>query len=61
MNVEIERIDSEIAELERRLTDPELGKGTAHTLARVSGYLRAIDNFCIGKAREFKERVTYEV
>jgi hypothetical protein len=56
-----ETIDKKIAELERLIADPDLGKGTAHTMARVSGYVRAIDNFCIGKAQEFKERKTYVV
>jgi hypothetical protein len=56
-----EEIEKKIEELERLIADPDIGKGTAHTLARVSGYVRAIDNFCVGKSQEFKERVTYVV
>jgi hypothetical protein len=56
-----EDIDKEIVELERLIADPDLGRGTAHTMARVSGYCRAIDNFCVGKSQEFKERKTYVV
>jgi hypothetical protein len=36
-NKNIEKITKEIIELERKMNDPDLCKGTAHTYARVSG------------------------
>jgi anaerobic ribonucleoside-triphosphate reductase len=56
---ELERIDEEIIELNEKMCNPDLAAGTAHTMTRVSGYVRAIDNFNVGKIQEYRERLEY--
>jgi anaerobic ribonucleoside-triphosphate reductase len=54
-------IEKEITELERIIKDRNFAKGTATTMTRVSGYVRAVENMNPGKQAEVAERLTYEV
>jgi anaerobic ribonucleoside-triphosphate reductase len=58
---ELETIDNQIEEISKKMEDQNLGKGTANTMTRVSGYVRAINNFNIGKQQEYRDRLEYEV
>ena len=55
----LKQIENEIKEIENKLNDPDLCKGTASTYTRITGYFRSIENFNIGKRQEYIERVAY--
>jgi len=55
----LKQIESEIKEIENKLNDPDLCKGTASTYTRITGYFRSIDNFNLGKKQEYIERLEY--
>ncbi|MDR2821791.1 MAG: hypothetical protein LBV53_02435, partial [Mycoplasmataceae bacterium] len=57
----IKAIDEQIKEIDEKLNDPNLAKGTAVSLARVSGYVRIVGNYNRGKREEAIERLTYEL
>jgi anaerobic ribonucleoside-triphosphate reductase len=61
MKKEIAEIDRQIEELERKISDKNIAKETAHTLTRVSGYYRPVSNFHAGKQQEYRERLEYEL
>lgn len=56
---EIEKIDAEIAEVQKELKDV---RGTdTEVYARIVGYYRAVRNWNKGKAEEFKHRKVFEL
>ena len=58
--MEKEELERKIEELERLISDPNLAKGTAATITRVSGYHRPVENMNAGKQMEVAERLTYK-
>jgi len=57
----LELIELAIRNIENKLNDPDLCKGTASTYSRVTGYYRATENWCNGKQAEYKQRLGYRV
>lgn len=54
-----QEIRKRIEELKSLKSDPKLCEDTAIVYARVSGYMRDVSNFNIGKSQEFKDRKMY--
>jgi anaerobic ribonucleoside-triphosphate reductase len=52
-------IDKKIEELERKIADPDLCRGSAETYTRVTGYYRMTSAFNPGKKQEVIERLEY--
>jgi len=57
----IEKLDEQMNDLKRKLTDPNLCKGTMQIVSRVSGFYRAVECFNRGKQQEFAERAEYNL
>jgi anaerobic ribonucleoside-triphosphate reductase len=57
----ITKINEDISNIEAKLADPNLGKGTVETSSRITGYYRPIENFNPGKQQEFSERQEYSI
>jgi hypothetical protein len=54
-------IDKQIEDIQKKMADPDLCFGTASTFTRITGYFRPVENFCIGKKREYSERREYNL
>jgi anaerobic ribonucleoside-triphosphate reductase len=62
MKDELEIIDEEIEKLKKKMSNPDLAKGTAETWSRVSGYMRPVSAWNTGKRDgEYPSRLNYEV
>jgi anaerobic ribonucleoside-triphosphate reductase len=57
----VENINNQLQEIENRMNNPDLCKGTADTYSRISGYYRSIANWNNGKKSEFHSRLAYVI
>jgi anaerobic ribonucleoside-triphosphate reductase len=56
---ELEKIEKQIKEIEKKMNDPHLCEGTSMVYTRVTGYYRPVEYFNSGKQQEFIERLEY--
>jgi len=59
MNNKVVKISEQIFDIEQKIADPKLCKGTASVYTRVSGYYRPVNAFNDGKQQETRERQCY--
>ncbi len=57
----LKKLNENLAELEAKVADPDIGKGTADTFMRITGYVRAYNSFNRGKQAEVQERKSYKL
>lgn len=56
---ELDKLNKQIEELEKKINDPDLCRGTAELMTRITGYYRMVSAFNPGKKQEVIERLEY--